>query len=86
MGGSGRRDQEGKMIRNQIAASVLVGAAVFFSASPAKAEEETAAPTFRTEQTAIDLGDVTAGSERQAVFVFHNDGDVDVRILRAKPS
>ena len=74
------------MIRNQIAASVLMGAAVFFSATQAKAEEEAAAPTLRVEQTAIDLGDVTAGKENQAVFVFHNDGEVDVKILRAKPS
>jgi len=74
------------MIRNQIAASVLMGAAVFFSATPAQAEEEAAAPTLRVEQTAIDLGDVTAGKENKAVFVFHNDGEADVKILRAKPS
>lgn len=74
------------MIRNQIVASVLMGAAVLFSATPARAEEEAAAVTLRVEQTAVDLGDVTAGKENQAVFVIHNDGEADVRILRAKPS
>lgn len=74
------------MFRSQIAASVIMGAAVLLTVTPAAAEGETAAPTFRVEQKAIDLGDVTAGQESRAVFVFHNDGDADVRILRAKPS
>ncbi len=63
-----------------------MGAAVLFSATPAPAQEESVTPTLRVEQKAIDLGDVTAGKEVRAVFVFHNDGEVDVRILRAKPS
>ena len=63
-----------------------MGAAVFFSAIPAQAEEEATSPTLRVEQTAIDLGNVTVGKENQAVFVFHNDGEADVKILRAKPS
>ena len=74
------------MFRRQIAASVIMGAAVLFTVIPAGAQGETVAQSFRVEQKAIDLGDVTAGQENRAVFVFHNDGDADVRILRAKPS
>jgi hypothetical protein len=45
-----------------------------------------AAPKLRAEQASLDLGDVVAGSEVRAHFVLHNDGDRDVRIIRAKPS
>ena len=31
-------------------------------------------------------GEVTAGTAAVGTFVFHNDGDRDVTILRAKPS
>ena len=74
------------MFRRQIAASLIMGAAVMCPVTPAGADGEAVAPAFRVEQKAIDLGDVTAGQEKRAVFTFHNDGDGDVRILRAKPS
>jgi hypothetical protein len=41
---------------------------------------------LRTETPQIDLGEVMAGTVAVATFVFHNDGDHDVKILRAKPS
>lgn len=43
-------------------------------------------PLLTVENEKIDLGEVKAGSEAVATFVFHNKGDVDVKILRAKPS
>lgn len=42
--------------------------------------------TFKVEEPRLDLGDVKSGSEAVATFVFHNTGDADVRILKAKPS
>ena len=77
------------MVRDLIAASVLAGAAVVVAAGPGGAlatEPSPATPSLRVEEKAIDVGDVVVGKEGVAVFVFHNDGDKDVRILRAKPS
>ncbi len=58
--------------------------AVFFATTPG-AEEATKA-LFWIEQTELNLGTVVAGSIATATFVFHNDGPVDVNIIRAKPS
>lgn len=41
---------------------------------------------FRVEQETVDAGVVLAGREAEAVFVFHNDGDKPVNILKAKPT
>jgi hypothetical protein len=69
----------------RIAAAVLGGLAVA-AAVPAVADDAAPAPVLRVEQETIDLGDITAGSEAVAVFRFHNAGDADVHIIRAKPS
>ena len=50
------------------------------------AATEVAPPTFWVESTQLDVGTVTAGTIAAATFVFHNDGDREVRILRAAPS
>lgn len=63
------------------AAAVLVVAA-----AAAASSEVPGSGAFRVENAEVDLGRVIAGSEASAVFVFHNDGDRDVRILRAAPS
>lgn len=41
---------------------------------------------FRVEQPKLDLGDVKAGIDVVATFVFHNPGETPVRIIKAKPS
>ena len=41
---------------------------------------------LRIDTPQLDLGEVTAGTAAVGTFVFHNDGDRDVTILRAKPS
>jgi hypothetical protein len=41
---------------------------------------------LRVEQSTLDLGTVQAGTDAVGVFVFHNDGDGPVKIIRAKPS
>lgn len=59
----------------------LVVAAVMVTAGPALAGE-----ALRVDETQLDLGKVKAGTDAVATFVLHNDGDQEVRILRAKPS
>ena len=41
---------------------------------------------LRIDTPQLDLGEVMAGTAAVGTFVFHNDGDRDVTILRAKPS
>lgn len=51
--------------------------------------EDTQSPDgkgFWVEETKIDAGTVKAGGEVEAVFVFHNDTDAEVKILKAKPT
>lgn len=68
-------------------AAAVLGVLAIAAAAPAGADEATApTPTFRVEQETIDLGDVIAGSEAVAVFRFHNAGNADVHIVRAKPT
>lgn len=47
---------------------------------------EIAPPTFWVESGDLEIGPVTAGETAVATFVFHNEGDDDVQILRAAPS
>jgi len=48
--------------------------------------DKTAEKTFRVEEANIKLGKVAAGKDAVGTFVFHNDTDHDVKIIRAKPS
>jgi hypothetical protein len=43
-------------------------------------------PALTVEQPRIDLGEIKAGTDAVATFIFHNAGPIDVRITRAKPS
>jgi hypothetical protein len=47
---------------------------------------QSAGSAFRVENPRIDLGEIKAGTEAVATFVFHNDGPEDVKIIKAKPS
>jgi len=38
------------------------------------------------ENPKLELGDVKAGTDAVATFVFHNSGTAPVRIIKAKPS
>ena len=53
-------------------------------ASPGGTQDS--AVTFSVEEARIDLGEIKAGSEAVATFGFHNKGDADVKIIKAKPS
>ena len=50
------------------------------------AEKAIEGKTFRVENKTIDLGVVRAGKDGVAVFIFRNDTDKDVKIIRAKPT
>ena len=50
------------------------------------ASAEESQPTFRVEETEMNLGTIVAGTIATATFVFYNDGPDDVHIIRAKPS
>ncbi len=53
------------------------------SASEIMGEQETG---LRVVNERLDLGDVKAGADAVATFVFHNSGRTPVRIIKAKPS
>jgi hypothetical protein len=65
------------VIRAAVSASLLTVAA----APGAEAQ-----PAFRVESGELEVGPVTAGTTATATFVFHNDSEAEVHILRAAPS
>ena len=69
-------------IKNLAAVAVLTVAAV---ASPTSALAD-GKPSFWVENESLDLGKVVAGQTASATFVFHNDSDAEVQIIRAAPS
>lgn len=66
-----------------IACAALMVVLVVTAAEDTKSDDT---PGFRVEEAAVDLGTVIAGKDAVATFVFHNDTDKDVKIIRAKPS
>jgi len=70
-------------IRNGFAVPIAVSAMLTCTTVAAS---EVAPPTFWVESTQLDVGSITAGKTAVATFVFHNDGDRAVQILRAAPS
>jgi hypothetical protein len=63
---------------------LVVVAALTWAATCVEAQDGSVA--FTVEEPRIDLGEIRSGTDAVATFTFHNDGDQDVRILRAKPS
>jgi hypothetical protein len=49
-------------------------------------EAQSSGPTFTVENPRINVGEIKAGSDAVATFVFHNEGPADVKIIKAKPS
>ena len=67
-----------------IAPMLIAGAAITMLTA---AEQGSPSGTaLRVDETTVDAGEVFAGRQAIATFVIHNDGDRDIRILRAKPS
>lgn len=61
-------------------------AALSVSLWVANAIAEDQPPTFSVESTHLEVGPVIAGTTAVATFVFRNDGDKEIQILRAAPS
>jgi hypothetical protein len=72
------------MEQRRTIASLAVGLGVMLVCFGAASDETSAG--FRVENVHIDVGRVTAGTDVYGTFVFHNDTDADVNIIRAKPS
>lgn len=67
--------------------SILLVLSVVWIVAAGQAEsQDDATPALTVEEAKIDLGEIKSGSDAIAVFVFHNSGAEDVRIIRAKPS
>lgn len=70
----------------------LLFLSVFLWITPLRADEtkgqaeDANSKTFRVENANIKLGKVSAGKDAVGTFIFHNDTDKDVKIIRAKPS
>jgi hypothetical protein len=64
---------------------LVVLCAVMFAAAD-HVDAQATGPTFSVENPSIDIGEIKAGSEAVATFVFRNDGPTDVKIIKAKPS
>ena len=65
------------------AAATLIAAAVVTPA--AFAADETKASLW-VDNTHLNMGRVVAGTTATASYVFHNDGDADIHIVRATPT
>ena len=73
------------ILRNTFATLVNVGVlAIGFSCAPAAQAGES--QTFRVEAASLEVGPVTAGTVATVEFVFLNDGDREVEIIRAAPT
>jgi hypothetical protein len=72
------------MARRLILTSILTVLMVVWSVGTSAADDENRG--FWVEETNIQTGKVIAGEEVSGTFVFHNDTDADVKIIRAKPS
>ncbi len=64
------------------AGTAMAGAQQAATPAPAKPVKQ----MVRVEKDHLELGKFLAGSEVVGTFVFHNDGDRPVKILRAKPT
>jgi hypothetical protein len=71
------------MTRDTLMAIVMV---TLVATAAGSAAAETDEPALTVEQTKIDVGEITSGSDAVATYVFRNSGPTDVKILRAKPS
>jgi len=59
----------------------------FVQADETKGNQETTEKkTFYVQEANLNLGKVAAGQDAVGTFVFHNDTEKDVKIIRAKPS
>ncbi|GEM_PF-6470752 len=66
-----------------VIASLLAPA---FSHADEASPSVSAQPKLEVESFSIDLGRISDDDSAQAVFILHNRGQAELRILKAKPS
>ena len=67
-----------------IAAVSALAAAVAWNPAVFAADQTKA--SLRVDTTHLNMGRVVAGSTATATYVFHNDSDADINIVRATPT
>ena len=72
------------VLKRTMNAVMLIAALTAVALTTSAGETERA--TFWVENDSIDLGRVAAGRDTTATFVFHNNGETEVRIIKAAPS
>ena len=65
------------------AAATLIAAAVV---TPAAFAADEMKASLWVDNTHLNMGRVVAGSTATASYVFHNDSDADIHIVRATPT
>ncbi len=63
--------------------TVAVSSVVYAECEPAPGKD---AKGFWVEEANIELDSVAAGTDAVGTFIFHNDTDKEVKIIKAKPS
>ncbi|UCF66692.1 MAG: hypothetical protein JSV80_13005 [Acidobacteriota bacterium] len=82
-------DSRAILLAAAIASPALLAASALGAApgAPTSAAAPAAqAPKLVVEQNALDLGTVAEGQEVVGTFVLKNEGQAELRIIRAKPS
>ncbi len=74
------------MKRFQWAAFATVFVCLVALSSVVFAETEQTKVGFWVEEANIELDSVAAGTDAVGTFIFHNDTDKEVKIIKAKPS
>lgn len=65
---------------------LIVALPIIAAAQDTQASPQAEKPSFWVESTSVDIGKVKAGDDAVATFIFHNESDQPVKILKAKPS
>ncbi len=65
---------------------LIVAAAVSSMVFAETGQAEKAAKGFWVEEANIELESIAAGTDAVGTFIFHNDTDKEVKIIKAKPS
>ena len=69
-----------------VALGLIAALPIMTTAQDTQTSPQADKPLFWVESTSVDVGQVKAGDDAVATFIFHNKSDQPVKILKAKPS
>jgi allophanate hydrolase subunit 1 len=69
-----------------VALGLIAALPIMTTAQDTQTSPQSEKPLFWVESTSVDVGKVKAGDDAVATFVFHNNSNQPVKILKAKPS